>query len=177
MAYTEIYYFNKNGAPKEQGIAPQASCGGWKVWYLLKEKYLPEQKNLFSSEQYQKVWDLAKDERLTREEKIILISTFDYAIVYKKDFDELINAFEKFNAEYENQLNFGRQIELFKEIKNKKNSIAIWWNQTSVNADNWRCIWNRSNHSSLYNLFKEDKHFDVFELLERNDNKLTICIN
>jgi len=163
MAYTELYYFNKKGTPKERGIAPQASTGGWKVWFLLKEKYLPDVPYLFRHDEYQKVWDLILDERLEKYEKIILASSFDWAIVYKENFDELIDAFEKFDSEHSWKLNFPEQIKILKEIKNNKNAIAIWWNQTSVNCDTWRQIGNRSSHSVLYNIFKENKHFNVFK--------------
>jgi hypothetical protein len=42
-----------------------------------------------------------------------------------KDSEIYLLSIESPLTEYENQLNFERQIELFKEIKKKKNSIAI----------------------------------------------------
>lgn len=113
---------------------------------------------------FKEICDLADNENVSTTDKIVLHTTFDYALVKKQDFDRIISAFQEFKAEGSSLL---EQAEIFKEMMKDNSIIAAGWNQTSVNCDNWAnfnnryCINDDKDHA--YNCLIDDKHYWIFD--------------
>jgi hypothetical protein len=62
------------------------------IWDYISEKCFGERFNMFDTEKEEKFWALWKDPRLTRNEKAVLLSTYDGAIVEKEFLEEFAAA-------------------------------------------------------------------------------------
>lgn len=128
--------------------------------------YHPSRFPDFSKEKtgFKEICDLVDNENVSTTDKIVLHTTFDYALVKKQDFNRIISAFQEFEAEGSSLL---EQAEIFKEMMKDNSIIAAGWNQTSVNCDNWAnfnnryCINDDKNHA--YNCLIDDKHYWIFD--------------
>lgn len=171
MSYTGLYRFTKSGYPKKFAEISNSHRGAMAIWRTLEKRYLPEyiptwavrlpkQEPFYYTRvndgNYDELWDLSLDDKVSEVDKICLISTFDNAIVYRKDILRLTNAFRRFDGETSLKEQADK---IDKYMQLDKSFIAIGWNQTSVNADAWL-----SPKSSIgYNILTETNHINVFE--------------
>ena len=170
MSYTELYAFNKQGTAKFIGETSNSHRSAAAIWYQLGLKYIWSDYKGIREDDYQKVWDLIFDTRLTTE-KIVLWTTFDYIVVDKEDIPFVIDAFHA----YEGETSLKEQAEIFQKAFDSGKYIAFAWNQTSVNGDNWRNwgIYANWRRGVPYNIFKENgtfwssgKHHNLFKSFE-----------
>lgn len=156
MSYTEIYRITKSGNTKLAGQIRNSFRGAMAIWNALEEKYLPpyapygfKMSRMITDGKMQEVWDLSKDSRLSEDERIVLISTFDNVLVEKKDFNRLCEAFRNFKHE----TSLTEQAEIIEKLSMDKNTYGVCWNQTSVNAD----IPDKNVKERYWNLFEDLK--------------------
>lgn len=185
MAKTEIYIFRENGNAEYYAEVPISSRGGMAVWLILEQRYLtslPTPTWLYPGEYYSRfaypsweadsklkrkeVWDLAKpDSPLTEDERIVLKSTFDYAVCKIKDLPRLIKAYRAFQGNTSLSEQADILINIFDDPK-CKDVIAIAFTQTSV-IEGWDEIGDPDPESPddrlPYNLFTGDKHYYLYE--------------
>lgn len=179
MSYTELYKFKKNGNGVFLDEVQNSHRGAMSVWCILEERYLSEfipdyVKNLpmslrqttysrVSGKNIKEVWDLFYDDNVSLTDKIVLGTTFDNVIVYKKDFKKVIDSLNNFGDD--NRTNLKEQAKIIESIINSKLVIAIGWNQTSINGDNWSNYggYNRNDNPIPYNILTGNKHWDLFE--------------
>jgi len=97
MSTTDLYILNQKStrhvAEFRNGWGSAPRC-----WDYLALKYLGEKTAMFDLRGMQRVWDLAGDERLTADEKVALMFTFDRAYIptkHLKDAGESMIAFGK----------------------------------------------------------------------------------
>lgn len=83
-------------------------------------------------------------------DRITLGTTLDYVCMLKKDFNQIIDSFIKFDQHYPKS-NLPLQIEVIKTLQKDDDCIGITWVQNSV-----RDKWNYDNNSDFipYNIFK-----------------------
>lgn len=188
MSYTELFAFDKTGNASKVEDIRNAWLGAMKIWRILESKYLPEYRleyplsDFFKRENpdfvpsrtsdmkdIKEIWELAYDERLLEHERIVLLSTFDNVLVKRENFVRLIEAFRKF----EPGTSLPEQADVIEEESMKDDVIAIGWNQTSINADNWEYydIDEETDEGIPYNCLSGEKHWWLFEGLEE------ICLN
>jgi hypothetical protein len=164
MSYTEIYRFTKKGNAIKFTEIKNAFRGAMAVWSELERRHLPKYSPIWAidtTKSYSRcsdflgggvkeIWGLQHSDKLTKQEKICLLSTFDNVVVDKDNIPELISAFRDFggNTSLPEQ---AKEIELL--YNSKQDFIAIGWNQTSVNGDAW----------CSYNLNKKKDHWYLFE--------------
>jgi hypothetical protein len=189
MSYTEIYSFGKDGNAYSYEDVKNAFRGAMAVWGFLEEKYLSDYRPSFvpvnipdsKIEQYlhykptrvssasddnamKEIWALFRDERLLKEERIVLGTTFDNVLVKKENIQEVIDAFYKFEGE----TSLKEQADILKELINDGDTIAIGWNQTSV-CEGWtsKGLYDEENEeTATYNLFKQKDHWFLFDELK-----------
>lgn len=173
MTYTEIYAFDKSGKGEFYGLVPNARLGALAVWKELERKYLPPYSednrktrcNVLVDDPsgIQEVWSLVESDKLSRTEKIVLLSTFDGVIVKMENRDELIEAFNNFNG----NTSLKKQADVIKGIIGKY--VAFGWNQVSINSQTWASYQEDPNtgESIPYNFLKQDHHYFLFEELAK----------
>lgn len=64
-----------------------------------------------------------------------------------------------------NHTNLSEQLKVIEIMAKDPDIIGVAWNQTSLSD----CLWNDDENGYGYNIFKQNKHWDVLEKLERND--------
>ena len=158
MSYTEIYAFGKDGNAYLFKEINNSWRGAMAIWTVLEEKYLPQYRPsyvppsvldselkdycnykpsrcgaIFDKKAMQEIWDLVNGDLMTPEERIVLATTFDKVIIARKDVLDTIDAFNKF----EGDTSLKEQAEILQEMYDQGDIIAVGWNQTSVNGDNW----------------------------------------
>lgn len=184
MSCTELFKFNKIGEAEYLGEVKNSFRGAMAVWDILDRKYLSPLPKPFWMEQtdydqrgysricemsnpqiIKEIWNLFNDKKISRCDEIVLGTTFDNVVVMRENINEVIKAFEEFDGETSLKL----QAEILKEALNDDDLIAVAWNQTSVNSDNW-CNYSYdddTDESIPYNILTQDKHWSLFDEIER----------
>ena len=166
MSTTEIYAIEKNGDVIPYGSAKNSWLGGMHVWKSLDEKYDFGGNMMFG---FERVWEAFNTGIYEEYENVVLGSTFDNAIVLKKDFDQLLTSFKKYYSVYPNS-NFGQQIKVIEAMKVDENVIGVAWCQTSVADDLWDYGYDEETDETIpYNIFAGDKHWELFDNLVSNE--------
>ena len=188
MSTTEIYGFNADGYAEFIGETQNAFRGAFVVWETLEKKYLEPLplKNsagisftrAVSGEGLDDLWKLPYTDKISRIEKIVLLSTFDRSIVKSSDVDELINAFNSFDSIFDlcpTYTSLVEQAEILEKHKDKY--IAFGFNQTSVNSAFWtddrntcECEYCEHCKEDYYNLNTESEHFNIFDELGKESS-------
>ena len=167
MSYTEIYKFTPKGNVKFVAEIKNSFRGAAAVWDIVGNrylgKYIPDYtKNLpaemkhesysrmMDKEEMRKVWALYKSKDISEVDKIVLLSTFDYAVCMFKDLPRLVEAFNKFEGE----TSLPEQAEHLQALLKRKTVLAVAWNQSSVGE---------FLLGEKYNLLTGTEHFDIFK--------------
>ena len=170
MSCTEIYAFGKAGTIIDEAYIKNAWLGAYSIWRILEERHLPSLPKppwAFKKANYyyrtdqthnvkgmEEIWRLFSNTNflLTKNEVIVLGSTFDYVLIEGSKLDELCLAFETFD----DKTNLKSQAEAIKKMikSNTDNITAIGFNQTSV-SDPWCRGYNYITGKDHWWLFKE----------------------
>lgn len=161
MSTTEIYAIEKNGDVKAYESAQNSWLGAMHVWNFLSEKYDLGGSMMFG---FKRVWKAFNAGVYKNYENVVLGSTFDHAVVMKENFDQLLISFKKYYAAHP-ESNFGQQIEVIEAMKEDVNVIGVAWCQTSVVDDLWDYYNEGEDECIPYNIFKGEKHWDLFDNL------------
>jgi hypothetical protein len=125
---------------------------------------------MIDEERQQMVWDLWKNKLdVGFIDRLVLASTFDWAVVKKENFEMLAHAFKEFHRKYATQeygSNLWRQADRILELMQDSSVLAVCWNQTSVNDPCWYEWSEELGEDLVYNFDEGDDHWDVFESLE-----------
>lgn len=188
MSSTELYGFNADGFAEFIGETQNAFRGAFVVWETLEKKYLEPLplKNsagisftrAVSGEGLDDLWELPYTDKISKTEKIVLLSTFDRSIVKSSNVDELINAFNSFDSIFDLCATYTSLVEQAEILeKHKNNYIAFGFNQTSVNSAFWtddrntcECEYCEHCKEDYYNLNTESEHFNIFDELNKDIN-------
>lgn len=154
-------FHNNKGKVEWQSEFQNAWRGAMAVWLYFWEKYdlrQGEWTNPITPEDYKRIWDLYKEDRLSRAEKILLGSTFDWVVIRRSEFEQLAKVYEDFNIG-----SLPEQAKILRENFNDEKVEAITYCHTSVSENVWE----------KYNLHrkKNKKHWFLFdELTSQNDS-------
>lgn len=167
MSYTEIYKFTPKGNVKFVAEIKNAYRGAAAVWDIIGNRYLgnyiPEwsksapadmkresYSRMMDKEEMRKVWALYKSKDISEVDKIVLLSTFDYAVCMFKDLPRLIKAFNEFQGE----TSLPEQAQVLQGLLKSKTVLAVAWNQSSVGE---------FLLGEKYNLLAGTQHFDFLK--------------
>ncbi len=157
MSYTEMFGFDKKGDAYFLAEIKNSWRGGIAIWNFLYDKYYGGTFPMFSG---QAGFDQLNDafERMPEYEQIALQTTYDYALIKRENFQQVIDAFRAFEGE----TSLKEQANVIESALADEDCIAIGWNQTSVNGDNWTNYggYDEKNDEAIpYNINKDDKHW------------------
>lgn len=173
MSRTELYIVKKDGTLELYKEFGNSHRGASLLWDNLMKKYLNSSygRMMMNDKEMEKLWRLDRDPKVSREEKILLISTFDHMLIKKENLKQFIDACEEVYKNFEELGHFNTYPEVMKEIMKLEDVIAIGWNQTSVCCDVWD-VYETCTHCDDgtirrdYNIFKDNKHEFLFEYLK-----------
>jgi len=184
MSRTEIYIFRKEGYAEYYADVINGSRGALKIWLMLEKQYLPSlshpgcikpheyysrfaynPKEEDSKLKRKEVWDLVReDSPLTENQRIVLKSTFDWAVCKIEDIPKLIKEYRKFDG----YTSLPEQAMILQKILDDpecKDVIAVAITQTSI-IDGWDEIGDpdpvNPEERLPYNILTGNKHFYLF---------------
>lgn len=131
MSGTVVYAAFEDGDLIELESVSNAYLGAMHVWRTLADKYLGGL-NLFGN--LDALWLLSVDPRLTEAERLVHVSTFDYAFVRTENMIELADALDRFAPPTEN---LRRQAALIRQA-HADGARIVAWVQTTVADLAWR---------------------------------------
>lgn len=189
MSCTEIVCFKKNGEAEGYTDIKNSWRGAMAIWNILEKKYLPQYRpsyvpnyipnsmlesychykpsrcvDLMNRDAMKEIWNLFNEANVNEIDKIVLGTTFDKVIVKKENFPKIIDAFNKF----EGKTSLKEQAKVLEEMLKDDEIIAVAWNQTSVNENQWTCHeFDEKNEEYIpYNYLKDNKHYELFDELK-----------
>jgi len=131
MSGTVVYAAFENGDLTEIETVRNSYLGAMHIWRTLAEKYLGKF-NVFGD--LEPLWRLSVDPRLTEAERLVHVSTFDYAFVRTENMLELADALDYFLPSTEN---LRRQAALIRKA-HADGARVVAWVQTTVADLAWR---------------------------------------
>ena len=167
MSYCEIIAF-RDGVPAESKEFKNSYGGCAFVWDALYTKYLKDPKNKYENwlTAGKPLWDLAKKSYLRRFERIVLASTFDRAIIGKKDFADYAKCLRMFESAYHDDAVC--HLPEWADFVDTCDAEAIGFYGMSVSEYLWEV--HSEDETRPYNLNSDDNeisfgqpHFDVYE--------------
>lgn len=150
--------------------------GAARVWSALCKRWLGDDcywLTMRGDEQQAKVWALAKDERLSPAERIVMAATFDRVLVRRDELPRLAEHFREFDRLYPvsgvaNHL--PAQAALFDRLAGPDHGLdfvpfAVGWQQTTVSENPW---WTRlgEDDGRPYDLSQDEGHWFLFDRSE-----------
>ena len=175
MSRTELYIVKNTGDLELYKEFGNSHRGASLLWNNLTKKYINTSYSWISmkKKEMERLWRLDQDPRVSREEKVIFISTFDHFLIKKENLHLFIEACEEVYKKnyFEDIGHFKNYPEVMREIMKLEDVIAIAWNQTSVCSDVWY-VYDVCTHCDDgtiqrdYNILKDKNHQFLFEYLE-----------
>ena len=159
---TEIYVFGDDGNARLYGETGSEMLGKTRVWEVLEERHLPPYRPSFvpsdvpgnQVESYvgfkpkrihagqperekalNEIFDLIYSGKLSRNERVVLVSTFDNVVVEQSFLPRVIEALRTFTDEHNE--NLVAQASLLEKALNDPEIWGIAWNQSSMHSDRW----------------------------------------
>lgn len=140
MSYTEIYLVPQSGGVELYRELRNSWHGAILLWSHLSERYLGESLSLAMMRDGSRLWNLVKDTRLSRDERIALATTFDRVMVKQEHFRLVADAIDRMIREPNSAGHWGNwpaQADALRYLALDSMCFAVAWNQTSVNDDTW----------------------------------------
>jgi hypothetical protein len=170
MSYCQIITFEK-GLPKDH-VEYSNSWGGCAfVWGSLFDAYLkdplkPYDNWLSGIESDDRLWKLTENNQLPLFERAVLTFTFDWAIVYQKNFKQLASHLREFVYKYLPEKGTVCHLPAWADFIEISNAEVIGLHATSVSENLWY-PWDEEKDENIpYNLHTMDKHLEVYEYLD-----------
>ena len=191
MSYTQLVLMNNDGPTGYVFEFGNSWGGAFYIWNAIFNRYMMDEvkyeyDNVLSmmskeDERSQEFWDLYKSDRLAGFERTVLSFTYDYALVYKKDFEAFAEDLRKFSAKYArffpNMLcHLDSWSKVFEMKKDGPEVEAIGLYATSV-GDNFWYTWDEEKEEDIPFDLKADleapepKVFDAFLSRDLSDEK------
>ena len=191
MSCTEIIAFGLDGKMAEEplGTIQNSWRGAPAIWRYAEEKYLdpyfpnwisdqerlegaekfflrhgykPSRVSSFEEEGLQEIFDLAYDVSLPENDRIVIASTFDRALVRKDEIKRVIEAFRNFGA----KTSLKEQADILEKALDAPEVDCVGWIQTSVCCDMWSGGWDDEADEEIpYDLNVNDGHFWLFDIV------------
>lgn len=162
MSTTTIYRLGRE--PGELAEFRNSWRGAMQVWNHIAKRYLKLEMFPFHGPDQGRVWGATKTHPLSPEERIVLLSTMDNAVVRGADVPAVAAAFDAYGAGHTDS-SFREQAQAMRELIASgeiKPDDWIAWQQTSV-GEFWGQLWNEEGEDyDWYDPATGTKHFDFY---------------
>lgn len=173
MSYCKIVVFKDSLA--EVGAVFGNSWGGAaRIWDAMFEKYLKgegvsEWASWLTLGDKDGLWDLAKSKAVPKYERIVHASTFDYAVIFRDNFENYVECLRLFvkNNPVSSVDHLSSWADFIEGVSDDVK--AIGFHQTSTTENPW-VVWewiDEEQVSRPYSLKTDDDHFNVYEFVKR----------
>jgi hypothetical protein len=163
MAQTIIWEAPAAGELQEGYVVPKHGAAR-EFWSYMGKKYLNRDPWGVLMD-HRPVWNLWKTHPILRHEAIVLLSTFDYVMVRRKNLELLLAAF-MFVSLLPGQILFMEQLDYLRELirRDDQQVAAICWTQTTI-TDMWMVFEEDNDEYRMYNTAIDNDHWFLFDKL------------
>lgn len=174
MGRTEIYVARrKRGKWSLHAEVKRSILGAWSFWKYLEDKYLPpltliprlklSRLTECDEKEWQEIWDLVEDDRLTPSERLVLMTTFDKMYLLHKDIPPVVNAMREVHEKMNGNTIFNELSDILWDIyQNHKDVKAIGFNAISVT----------SHEETIGRAFNENEQCNIMEAFMEIDDSI-----
>ena len=176
MSYCSIYIIDKDGSAREYRMFSNSWGGAARIWSALWDHYVRDPNKEYDSWMHgdqNKLWDLPKSlvQKGCITPAIVLISTFDRAIVKREKLSDFTAALRQFDKQYPVEFDTANHLptwaDTIDEIAIKEpECIGIGFFQTSVAEDLWYEEDQDTGEAIPYNVLSDNRHFSVYKHLD-----------
>lgn len=163
MSYCKVIEFRR-GKPGNSLECANAWGGAAFIWSALFDVYVKD-KNIpyhtWLSDENSKLWRLHTRTDIEPALRNVLRSTFDYALVYRKDFKCFAGDLRYF-VTWAGTHNKVCHLPAWADFIERSKAQAVGFYHTSVSEDPWYVYDNDNDKMVPYSLKKGTKHFDVY---------------
>lgn len=164
MSYTELFYVTPKMRVRLFAEFHNSHLGASLVWHNLYIMHCTEWRKAqaekrgyslefpSSDEDYQQVWDLFKNTKISECERAVLGSTFDFVILKREHFQRYLDDVKRYIITYRAG-SLLQQAETILKLSNRKSVIGVCWNQTSVSADMGYMLKEKAKNGELWSLY------------------------
>lgn len=176
MSYTTVHKVPESGEITEGFEIQNAWFGAMYVWEKLYWQYLHlgakdefsfgmmMGRDLDKPNSLKMVWDLYKQpKRIAEDDRIVLGTTFDKAMVKRENLPRLIEAFEGFIRRYGTNPNLDKQVIAYETLAKDETCYAVCWTQTSVAGDAWLVYEKDKDDHRGYDISRDTGHWFLFD--------------
>jgi len=169
MSHTAIHTIDSDGNICAFKEYRNAHGGVARIWDALYDKYLKDPTNshdhwgnLFNKDNEKRLWNLWKDETIPKCARIVLIASFDYAVILKEFLAEYVDYLEEFeklfprDEKYVNHL--PAWIEDCRELSKDESVHGICFYGTSIGEDWWFPYDDEKEENVPYNINTGKEH-------------------
>ncbi len=134
------------------------------VWNDVAQRYCGLPRFPFSGPGVSRVWNADRDPRMPEHERIVLLSTMDYAVVLGSDAQAVADAFARYGKEHPAS-SYREQADILRSADIQPDDL-IAWQQTSV-GEFWGSRWDDTAEATVWYDPAEGSHFDVYASRDR----------
>lgn len=152
------------------GEVQNAFRGAIRIWARMEEKYLPpvdpkRYLQINNESALNEIFDLVDNRSVDENDRICLVSTFDWVLVNRENIDRLVSAFRAFDVA--TALTEEADI-IEKAIAEHPDIVAIGFEQTSCGGNPWttRGPADDKGNGTPYKINEQNDHFELFEALK-----------
>lgn len=153
--------------PQAQVEFRNAWGGAARIWEALFEKYIKDENTPYHSwlcaESHQKLWDLAKDTRLSLMERAVHASTFDRAYICRSEFSRFATDLRDFDKLYPATGSQVNHLQAWADFIQSLDADAVGFYGTSVSENTW---WRYNEASDETYATPLSDCFDVYEWID-----------
>jgi hypothetical protein len=168
MSYTTLHLVKEGGIENYREFA-NSWGGAMFIWDSLCKRYFPGQVpyTLIFGGGTENLWGLAQRKDVALNDRVVLMTTFDRAMVRKENLLDLANRFEQFVKDHPNPsvvCSLPDQAVAMRKIAAEQDCVGVCWTQTSVSGDVWY-VGDELGESGLrpYDIAKDKGHFFVYD--------------
>ncbi len=108
------------------------------------------------------ICELIDDPSVPRDERIVLMTTFNKVLVKREHFEEIIKAFRSFGG----QTSLPKQADILEELLKDNGCIAAGWSQSNGSGSFWNAWNNDGETTTPYNCLTQNEHVWLFDELD-----------
>lgn len=156
-----------DGVPSDSYEFRNSWGGAARIWDAMFQKYLKDPNNPYDSwmAHSDDLWKLANRDSIPRCERAVHASTFDYAIVRRENFEQYGADLRAFVERYPTGQRVCHLL-AWSDIVRECQAEAIGFHATSCGESLWSS-WDGESDEVLYDLRTGDKHFEVYDEMDK----------
>lgn len=176
MSYTKLYLVPKKGPVEEHAAFQNAWGSACRIWAAVGHRYFGwlETPPMMNNEAMELMWKFPFDLDYPYEDRIVVASTFDRAMVQREHLQTLALAYRNFERRFppgKSVSHLPAQADCFEKLAEDKRCFGVCWTQTTVVQGHW-IVQRDGEPPRGYDLSLDNDHQFIFNDVPKDGTKL-----